>query len=101
VPLNPLNVYSRDGGAEVYFQLSGLEPGSSYETRFDFFRSDDDVKHAPRLTISSTQLSGSQWTEMQRTLGLRNLDVGRYRVQLTVRSNGKTAMSTAWVTIVK
>ena len=101
VPLNPLNVYPRDGGAEVYFQLSELQPGSSYETRFDFFRSGDDAKHPPRLTIGSTQLSGGSWLEVQRTLGLKNLDAGRYRLQLTVRSKEKTAMSTAWITIMR
>ncbi len=101
VPLNPLNVYPREGSAEVYFQVAGLAPGSSYQTRFDFFRSDDDAKRAPRLSISSTQVAGSKWTEVQRTLGLKNLDTGRYRVQLTVGSGGRIVTSTAWVTIVK
>jgi hypothetical protein len=101
VPLNPLNTYRKDGNAEVYFQIGGLQPNTTFQTRFDFFRSDDDPKHAPRLSIAGTQPATGPWLEVQRSLGLKNLEPGRYRVQLTVASGGMSATAAGWVTVVK
>lgn len=101
VPLNPLNSYRKDTSAEVYFQIGGLSNGASFDTKFDIYRSDDDAKRAPRLSIAGSQTATTSWLEVQRSIGLKNLDPGRYRVQLTVTSGGTSVKSTGWVTVVK
>ena len=101
VALNPLNTYPKGGGAEIYFQLSGMKPGTNYQTRFDFFRADDDPKHPPRLAVSSAQAAPEGRLEVSRTLGLQQLDPGKYRVRLTVSGGGAETTATAWLTIVK
>jgi hypothetical protein len=101
VPLNPLNTYPAAGSAEVYFQLSGLQPGQPYTTRIDVFRSNDDSTRAARLTISSTQAATQSRIEVSRSLVLSNLDAGTYRVRLTVSAAGKSVKSEGWVTIVR
>lgn len=101
VALNPLNTYPKGGAAEVYFQLSGLSPGTSYQSKFEIFRADDDPKRAPRLAISFTQPATESRIEVSRTLGLQQLDPGRYRVKLTVSGGGHETNAVAWLTIVK
>ena len=101
VALNPLNTYPKGGGAEIYFQLSGMKPGTNYQTRFDFFRADDDPKHPPRLAVSSAQAAPEGRLEVSRTLGLQQLDPGKYQVRLTVSGGGAETTATAWLTIVK
>jgi hypothetical protein len=101
VPLNPLNTYPDGGSAEVYFQLSGLQPGEPYTTRIDVFRSNDDSTRAARLTISSTQTATQPRIEVSRSLVLSNLDPGTYRVRLTVSAADKSVRSEGWMTIVR
>ena len=101
VPLNPLNTYPAGGQAEVYFQLSGLQPGTTYRITFELFRADDDPKRPPRLALSFTEATTQARVEVARTLGLQHLNPGRYRVKLTVSNNGAETSSTAWLTIVK
>ncbi len=102
VSLNPLNTFRSGETAAVYFQLSGLTNGESYSTRFDFFRANDDAKHPPRLTISSVQPAGQPRMEISKSLGLKNLDPGQYRVRLTVQGkDGGTTTALGWVNIVK
>jgi hypothetical protein len=99
VPLNPLNAFSRTDNAEVYVQLSGLKAGESYRTTFEFFRSDDDPKHAPRLRVASSEPATATWMELQRSIGLKNLDPGRYRVEFTVSGAGGSAKAVGWMTV--
>ena len=101
VPLNPLNAHRKGGAAEVYFQLSGLKPGVNYQTMFEFFMSSDEPKHPSRLRIAAPLVAGASRLEVQRTLGLQHLEVGRYRVQLTVSGAGETVKAVGWLTIAK
>ncbi len=101
VPLNPLNAYPKGGAAEVYFQLSGLTSGATCQTAFEFYKSDDDPKRPPRLRIAAPLTAGATRLEVQRTLGLQNLEPGRYRVQLTVSGAGETVKAVGWMTVVK
>ncbi len=39
--------------------------------------------------------------EINRTMGLQNLDPGRYRLKLTITGSGEETSSVAWLTIVK
>jgi hypothetical protein len=101
VPLNPLNAYPRGGTASIYFQAEGLAPDAEYRLRFEFFAAADDPHHPPRLTVSIPERATAASEEFSRTLGLRNLAPGRYRVRLTVEGAGTTATSTGEVTVVR
>jgi hypothetical protein len=101
VTLNPLGSYPKGGTADVYFQLSGMTIGTSYQTRFEFFRTDDEPNHAPRLSISFMQPASQQRIEVSRALGLKNLDTGQYQVKLTVSGDGSQATTTSWLTVEK
>lgn len=101
VPLNPLNAWPIAAGAEVYFQLSGLVVGESYIMKYEFFRSTDDPMRGPRLSISGTQVATQPRLEVTRTLGLTNLESGRYRVHVTTTGAGRSVTATGWMTIVK
>ena len=101
VALNPLNTFPRDGQAAVYFQVAGLLPGTSYQTRFEFFRAGDDSKHPPQLAIAFDQVATRVWSEVSRTLDLHNLEPGAYRVRLTLSASPAEATATAWLTIVR
>ena len=99
--MNPLGTFPQGTPAEVYFQLSGMTAGNNYQSRFEFFRADDEPSHGPRLTLSFAQPAPQDRIEVSRTLGLRNLDPGKYRVRLTLSGDGAQATATAWLTIVK
>lgn len=101
VSMNPLNTYRSGETAELYFQLSGLRPGAEFQTKLEVFRAGDDARHAARLTISSKQEAAQERMEITRSLGLRNLDAGRYRARVTVTADGAKAVAVGWLTIVK
>jgi hypothetical protein len=101
VALNPLNTFTRSSGAEVYYQLSGLHPGTNYQTKFEFFDAADSLGTKPRLTLASAAVTNVDHVEISRSLGLANLGPGRYRLKLTVSAGGASASSEAWLTIVK
>ena len=101
VALNPREGYPRGGSAEVYFQVSAMRPGASYQTRFEFWRADDDPKRGPRLALSSDQVAQQPRMEVSRSLGLQRLDPGRYRVKLIVSGDGASATAMAWLTIAR
>ena len=101
VALNPLGTYPKGGSAEVYFQLSGMTAGHTYQSKFEFFRADDAPDHGARLVISFAQPASQDRIEVSRTLGLKNLDAGRYRVKLTVSGDSLQTTATGWLTIEK
>jgi hypothetical protein len=101
VAMNPLGTYPKGGSAAMYFQLVGMSVGNSYQTRFEFFRADDEPNHGPRLTVSFTQPAQQDRIEVSRALGLKNLDAGRYRVKLTVSGDGAQTTTTTWLVIEK
>ena len=101
VPLNPIGTYPKGEPAEIYFQLSGLNLGTRYQTNFEFFRADDDPKRGARLTVSFAQSAQQDRIEVSRTLGLQQLEPGKYRVKLTVTGGGAETSATGWLTISK
>jgi hypothetical protein len=101
VPLHPLNVYSKGGDAEVYYQLAGLTAGTRYTSRLELFGAEDDAKKPARLSIAFETTAASDRAEVSRSLGLQNLAPGRYRVRLTVRGGEQTAAAVAWLAVIR
>jgi hypothetical protein len=100
VALNPLNAYPPGGSAELYYQLSGLKPGTSYVTTFEFLEAtDQDGK--PALSLQFSAEAGSSAEEIQRSVGLQNLKPGHYRLRVTIAGGGEQASEMAWLAIIK
>jgi hypothetical protein len=101
VPLHPLNSYPRGGAVEVYYQLAGLREGARYASRIELFGANDDAKKAPRLAIDFETTATDARAEVARTLGLKSLEPGRYRLRVTVRGGDESVSAVAWVTVVR
>jgi hypothetical protein len=101
VPLHPLNSYPRGGEVEVYYQLAGLREGARYANRVELFGADDDVNKSPRLSIGFETTASDERAEVSRTLGLKSLEPGRYRIRLTVRGGEESVSAMAWLMVVK
>jgi len=98
VPLNPLNAYPKGGTAEVYYQLSGLTVGTSYESRFEFYKAGETDK-SPKLRLAFKEQAPNIRGEMMRSLGLVNLDPGQYQVRFVISGGGHEAAALTWLTI--
>jgi hypothetical protein len=53
------------------------------------------------VTLSFTDQAAARFVEVQRTIGLRNLDPGRYRVRVTVTGAGGSVSEEGYLTVVK
>jgi hypothetical protein len=86
VPLNPLDAYPRSGSVEVYYELSGAEPGRHYQTQLELAGVSGDAKGDVRLGFSE-QASGSL-LRLRRSVALDPLKGGQYRMTVTVTEDG-------------
>jgi hypothetical protein len=100
VPLNPINAFTRGSEATLYFQLHGLQAGTQYQTRLEFL---DAAKPEarPALSLQFAETAEGPRLEVLRTIGLKNLDAGRYRLRVTITGGGSTVTETAWLTVSK
>jgi hypothetical protein len=100
VPLNPVNAFARGSEATLYFQLHGLQAGERYQTRLEFL---DAAKPEarPALSLQFAEEAGTARLEVLRTIGLQNLEAGRYRLRVTVSGGGMSTTETAWLTVTK
>lgn len=100
VPVNALGSFAEGGEAEVYYQLSGLVPGDEYVTKVEVYPSlDRDARAA--ISVSFTERAGAANADVTRTLGLRDLDRGEYRLSVTVSGGGASVTATETMAIVK
>jgi hypothetical protein len=98
--LHPLNAFPRSAAAELYYQVNGLEPGQEYRTRVELFpaaQADADAS----LALTFSDEPAVRFLESHRTIGLNNLNPGRYRVRVTVTGGGATVTEEAYLAVVK
>ena len=100
VPLHPLNAFTRDQEVELYYQVNGLTPGRELETKVELFPAGRQGARAA-LALSFTDEAGARLSEVQRTIGLRNLEPGRYRIRVTVTAGGQTVGEEGYLTVVR
>jgi hypothetical protein len=98
VPLNPLNAFPKGGTAEVYYQLWGLKVGTSYDSRFEFYKAEETDKPA-KLRLAFKEQAPATHGEVKRSLGLANLDPGQYQVRFVISGGGLEASAISWLTI--
>lgn len=101
VPLNPLNAFAAGSEATLYFQLHGLQVGERYQTRLEFLDANAPSEARPALSLQFTDEASATRLEVLRTIGLQNLDPGRYRLRVSVTGAGSTTTETAWLTVTK
>src|SRR5690606_21982934 len=91
VPLNPLDVYPKDGSVEVYYEASGLVPDASYRTTLRIEGISGDAKG--RVEVGFEERAGAGRQAFRRTIDLDRLDGGQYRLTLTLTNlaTGETA----------
>ncbi len=100
VPMNPLNAYAKGASADLYYQVSGLRSGQSYNTRLDFIPAGD-KEEKPKLTLSFSTTADGPRAEVLRSVGLENLDPGSYRLRVSLRGGGEETSAIAWLLIAK
>ncbi|MES2124828.1 MAG: hypothetical protein V4503_09105 [Gemmatimonadota bacterium] len=100
VALNPLNAYQTGATAELYYQLSGLVPGTEYDTRLEFFSTLEDSK-PPKLSLGFKTTATQPRAEIGRSVALGKLPPGSYRLRVTVRGGGTAASESATLVVRK
>jgi hypothetical protein len=100
VPLHPLNAFPSGGDAELYYQVGGLGPGARYQTRIELFPA---AEHGAdvSLALSFSDEARQAFIEAQRTIGLGDLEPGRYRIRVTVSSGVGSVTEEGVLTVVR
>jgi len=81
VQLNPLNAYPVGSRVEVYYQVGGMKPGSSYETIIEIRRRGK----RDRVSAKFRDENLGWKTARLRTIGLGKLPAGEYLLSVTTR----------------
>jgi hypothetical protein len=100
IPLHPLGAFTREQEVELYYQLHGLAAGTDYRTMVELIPSDE-ADARPALSIEFSEEARSRFAEVQRTVGLRNLNAGSYRLRVTVAGGGRTVSETGYLVVVE
>ena len=87
IPLNPRNAWRPDELAVITYQLDGLVPGRTYETRIEVWKGD-----ALKNAIVSSAPAATVRMNVRKELSLRELAPGDYRVVLRIRDPGTGAV---------
>lgn len=90
--LNPLGAYTKEQTVEVYYQMSGLESGRSYQTSILLAPvTGADSKENIRLRF--TEVAGGEELTVRRKLGLEKLKPGQYQLSVEVSEEGSSRVA--------
>src|SRR5690606_18676471 len=87
VPLNPLGAYAEGGTAELYYELTGASPGATYTTTIEVRRGERGEKRTG-TALRFTETARASDMRVSRSLGLRSLGDGVYRLRVTIEEEG-------------
>ena len=92
VPLNPLDAFPPKGSAELYYELHGATPDSTYQTDIEVKGVYGDAKGTVQLTFN--EKAHNALVRARRSIGLSKLETGQYLVTVTVteQGTGRTAV---------
>lgn len=90
VPLNPLNAYPVGSRVEVYYQVGGMKPGTSYETTIEVRRRGKD----DRVSAEFKEESLGRKVARFRAIELGRLPAGEYVLTVTIMEVGGSASVT-------
>jgi hypothetical protein len=99
VPLNPLDAFPPNGAAELYYELHGAVPDSTYQTDIEVKGVYGDAKGTVRLTFN--EKAHGSLVRTRRSIGLDKLEPGQYQVTVTVteQGTGKTAVQSRYLNV--
>ena len=99
VRLNPLDAFPPKGSAELYYELHGATPDSTYQTDIEVKGVYGDAKGTVHLTFKET--AHDQLVRSRRSIGLDKLEEGQYQVTVTVteQGTGKTAVQSRYLNV--
>jgi hypothetical protein len=99
VPLNPLDAFPPKGSAELYYELHGATPDSTYQTDIEVKGVYGDAKGTVHLTFKET--AHDQLVRSRRSIGLDKLEEGQYQVTVTVteQGTGRTAVQSRYLNV--
>lgn len=99
VPLNPLDVFPPNGSAELYYELHGAVPDSTYQTDIEVKGVYGDAKGTVHLTFK--EKARSSLVRARRSIGLSKLEPGQYQITVTVteQGTGKTAVQSRYLNV--
>lgn len=88
IALNPLNAFPKGSVAEMFYEVGGLEPGKSYETRVAIRKPDDKPNSKPQVETASSFDAKESYQQVNQGLGLSQLKSGSYYLIVTVTEKG-------------
>ena len=99
VRLNPLDAFPPKGSAELYYELHGATPDSTYQTDIEVKGVYGDAKGTVHLTFKET--ASTQLIRTRRSIGLDKLEEGQYQVTVTVteQGTGRTAVQSRYLNV--
>jgi hypothetical protein len=83
VPLNPLDTYSRTSSMDLYYDITGMVPGRSYRTTIELGNAMA-LTSGDAVRVSFDDKATAPAQHVRRSLELKTLKGGRYRLVLTV-----------------
>ena len=96
IALNPLNAYLKGADGELFYEVSGLTAGATYETSIAVHRASDKPKDKAALEITSTFVADAAYRPLTQGIGLRELKPGNYRLTVTITERGSDRSTTRW-----
>ena len=99
VYFNPLKTFKEGSSLELYFEVYGLRPGTSYATHLAVRRED---RGRPEITLTFSEDAGADVTRSRRSLDLARLREGEYTMEIEVRAaDGRTVKQSRGFRVVK
>lgn len=84
VPLNPTGAWRRDDVASLVYEVDGLVPGRSYETRLEVWDAAPGAKKA-KAVITFRDVATATTQMVRRDLALREIGAGEFRLIIRLR----------------
>ncbi len=84
IPLNPTNAWRSTEPVTLWYQVDGMVPGHSYQTRYELWNSDGRPK-SPKLVITATATTTSSQSNVRRELSVKEVGAGVYRLVIRVK----------------
>ncbi|MES2124840.1 MAG: hypothetical protein V4503_09170 [Gemmatimonadota bacterium] len=84
VPLNPTGAWRRDDVASLVYEVDGLMPGRSYDTRLEVWDARPGAKKA-KAVITFHDVASATTQLMRRDLALREIGAGDFRLIIRIR----------------
>ncbi|HEY4322264.1 MAG TPA: hypothetical protein VGM77_13945 [Gemmatimonadales bacterium] len=76
IPVAPSNRFTPGASVNLYYQANGLHVGTTYQTRFEFFRAGN---KQPSLAVATSSVASAAAMNVTRTLDLTGLGTGQYQ----------------------